>query len=111
MHSYYRDPVNDYGQYYHGNVEIQTPAGIYKCAIDVDSKKMSNGVEWRVVELGKPSLKGVAALANGWHSLASNAASGALDYIRSPEFQPKEGCVFVVFNPILEALRRLLQAV
>ena len=36
LHSYYRNPVNDYGQYYHGNVEVQTPAGRYKCAIDVD---------------------------------------------------------------------------
>lgn len=94
LHSYYRDPVNDYGQYYHGNVEIQTPTGIYKCAIDVDSKKQPNGVEWRVVELGKSSLKGVAALANGWHSLASNAASGALDYIRSPEISTKSGMCF-----------------
>lgn len=111
LHSYYRDPVNDYGQYYHGNAEVQTPAGIYKCAIDVDSKKMLNGVEWRMVELGKPTLKGVAVLANGWHYLASHAASGALDYIRCPEFQPKAGCVFVIFNPIFEALLRLLQSV
>ncbi len=111
LHGYYRDPVNDYGQYYHGNVEVQTPAGVYTCAIDVDSKKMPNGVEWQVVELGKSNLKGVVSLANGWHSLTSNATSGALDYIRSPEFQPKVGCVFVVFSPILEALRRLLQSV
>jgi hypothetical protein len=110
LHSYHRDPVNDYGQYYHGNVEVQTPASTYKCAIDVDSKMLANGVEWRVVELGKTLLKGVAALADGWHVLVSNSTSGALDYVRSPELQSKVGCIFVVFNPILEALRRLLQA-
>ncbi len=110
LHSYYRDPVNDYGQYYHGNVEVQTPAARYKCAIDVDSKKLANGVEWRVVEFGQSALNGVAGFADGWHALASNAGSGALDYIRSPSLQPKAGCVFVVFDPILDALRRLLQS-
>ena len=29
-HKYYRDPINNYGQYYHGNLEVQTPSGIYK---------------------------------------------------------------------------------
>ena len=106
---YYRDPVNDYGQYFHGNVELQTPAGVYRCAIDVDSKMQANGVEWRVVELGNSDLKGVAALADGWHLLASTPASGALDYVRSSELRPKAGCVFVAFDPVLEALRRALQ--
>jgi len=109
LHDYYRDPLNDYGQYYHANAIVQTPDGTYRCAIDVDSKKLPNGVEWRVVELGRPGLKGVTALADGWHKLSSDAASGALDYVRSPEFHPDRGCFFVVFDPVLEALRRLLQ--
>jgi uncharacterized protein YukJ len=109
LHRYYRDPVNNYGQYYHGNVEIKTPHGIYKCAIDVDSKQLPNGVEWRVVELGQSTLKGVAAFGDGWHGLPSTPASGALDYIRSPEFRPRPGCVFVRFDPLSEALQRLFQ--
>lgn len=110
LHSYYRDPVNNYGQYYHGNVKVQTPAGTYRCAIDVDSKLMPNGVEWRVVELGKSNLNGVRALPDGWHSLSSTPASGALDYIRSTEFRPRLGCFFVMFDPLLEALRNYLEA-
>jgi hypothetical protein len=110
LHGYHRDPLNDYGQYYHGNVEVQTPRGVYRCAIDVDSKMLANGVEWRVVHLGRAGLKGVVALPDGWHQLTSNATTGALDYIRSPELHPKVGCVFVVFNPLLEALRQLLQS-
>jgi len=108
FHNYYRDPLNDYGQYYHGNIEVHTPGGIYRCAIDVDSKSQPNGVEWRVVELGKSDLHGVAGLPEGWHDLQSILGSGALDYVRSPEFQPRLGCVFVVFDPLLEALRRYL---
>jgi hypothetical protein len=108
LHRYYRDPVNDYGQYYHGNLEVSTPTGLYRCAVDVDSKSQPNGVEWRVVPLGRSTLKGVSLLPDGWHPLAMNSTSGALDYQRSRELQPGPGCLFVVFNPVLEALRRLL---
>lgn len=111
LHNYYRDPINNYGQYYHANVELQTPAGIYKCAIDVDSKNLPNGVEWRTVELGKTDLNGLKLLSNGWHDLANNDASGAVDYIRSYELQPKIGCMFVIFDPLLDALLRWLKSV
>lgn len=110
LHNYYRDAINDYGQYYHGNVEVQAPAGIYRCAIDVDSKSLPNGVEWRVVELGKSGLNGVAALSAGWHGLAMTPSSGALDYYRSPELRPRLGCLFVVFDPLLERLRQLIES-
>lgn len=83
-HHYYRDPVNNYGQYFHANVELATPAGIYKCAIDVDSKHQQHGVEWRVLTLDDEQLKGVASMTPGWHSLVSNNSSGALDYLREP---------------------------
>lgn len=88
LKNYYRDPINNYGQYYHANVEMQTTSGTYKCAIDVDSKSLPNGVEWRIVELCNSDLKGLTSLTDGWHALASNNSSGALDYIRSNEFQP-----------------------
>lgn len=110
LHKYYRDPINNYGQYYHGNVELQTPSGIYKCAIDVDSKSLPNGVEWRIIELGKTDLMGLKSLSNGWHDLKSNSVSGALDYIRSKELQPKVGRLFWIFYSILEVLGRLLQS-
>jgi hypothetical protein len=38
-------PVNNYGQYFHGNVEVRTPAGLYRCSIDVDSKSVPNDVQ------------------------------------------------------------------
>ncbi|WP_026555105.1 DUF2278 family protein [Arthrobacter sp. 35W] len=85
--SYYRDPVNNYGQYYHANLMVGTPSGTYHCAIDVDSHSVPNGVQWRVVKLKPAMLKGVDALADGWHPLASNATSGALDYIRNPDLR------------------------
>lgn len=108
---YVRDPVNNYGQYYHENLYVDTPAGPYHCAIDVDTNMTNDGIEWRVVPLDETDLKGLAALANGWHLLASTPTSGALDYIRTTELH-RRGCAvaFVRFDPLMEALRRAFNA-
>ena len=104
---YERDPINNYGQYYHDNLYVNTPEGLYHCAIDVDSKQTNDGIEWRVVPLAEADMKGVFAFANGWHDLVSNEASGAIDNIRTEAFH-RSGCniIFVIFNPLFEALRR-----
>ena len=93
---YWRDPVDDFGNYYHGNLRIQAPAGQYRCAIDVDSHASSVGVEWRTVPLRADELSSLVALGLGWHLLASNATSGALDYIRSPMFAARVGCAAII---------------
>jgi hypothetical protein len=101
-----RDPVNNYGQYYHGNVYVTTPAGLYHCAIDVDTKMTNDGIEWRVVPMTSADLKGIDILPNGWHSFTSDALSGALDNIRTTAFH-RPGCSAVLVpSPFLEALRR-----
>src|SRR5436190_23069885 len=86
--SYYRDDPDNFGRYYHGNLLIRAPAGIYHCAIDVDPKSMPDGVNWRVVNISAADWATIKALPNGWHILASNSTSGALDYIRSPMLSP-----------------------
>lgn len=103
---YYRDPENNYGQYFHGNVEVKTPAGLYHCAIDVDAKGMPNGVQWRVVPLEASMLKGVEALGDGWHSLACNATSGALDYIRNADLRGQRGCLLGPLERVIVFVRR-----
>ncbi len=104
---YERDPINNYGQYYHEHIYVSTPGGGYHCAVDVDSEKTKDGIKWRVVPLGEGDMKGVASLANGWHDLASNSTSGAIDYIRTVAFH-RPGCniVFVRYDPFLEKLRQ-----
>jgi hypothetical protein len=47
IETYFRDPPDNFGKYYHGNLIVRAPAGTYHCAIDVDSKKSNIGVEWR----------------------------------------------------------------
>jgi uncharacterized protein YukJ len=94
--NYYRDPPDNAGRYYHGNLIITAPRGQYRCAIDVDSHQSNTGVEWRVVELQAQELTSVTGLAAGYHPLVSNASSGAIDYIRSQSFAVRIGCLAAI---------------
>jgi len=93
LHSYACDRAHRDGEYYHCNLTIKAGQFIYRCPVDLDSKKTSDGIEWRVVELGRTDLKGVAGFRDGWHVLRSNNRSGALDYYRSEELKPVGACV------------------
>ena len=95
IQDYYRDDPDDYGRYFHGHIKINTAGGIYQCAIDVDSKKSSVGVEWRTVPLKASELSTIIALGGGFHLLNSTSSSGAVDYIRSPMFRGRLGCLLI----------------
>jgi hypothetical protein len=82
--SFTREDPSDFGHWYHGKLRIDTPAGQYEAALDVDTPS-GVGVSYRVVtDLTTTSIMGIVSLANGFHSLASTSSSGALDYVRSP---------------------------
>lgn len=98
VHDYFRDPPDDYGRYYHGNLIVEAPAGRYRCAIDVDSKFSAVGVEWRTVSLPASKLENLLALGTGYHMLASTPTSGAIDYIRSSMFTEWFGCLSVLLR-------------
>lgn len=85
---YFRDPPDDFGRFYHGNLLVQAPNGVYKCAIDVDPKNMPDGIQWRTVRIRAPDFADVRALANGWHALVSAPDTGALDYVRARALHP-----------------------
>ena len=82
--SFTREDPSSFGTWYHGKLRIDTPAGQYEAALDVDTPS-GIGVSYRVVDdLTAQDIPLLAALANGFTSLASTEASGALDYVRSP---------------------------
>jgi hypothetical protein len=87
LHSCHCDDGHTNGHYYHCTVIVRTPYGPYPCPIDLDSKANKTGIEWRIIELGSPGLPLLATLRDGWHSLASDSHSGAIDYCLSPELQ------------------------
>lgn len=82
--SFTREDPSDFGHWYHGLLHINTPAGEYEAALDVDTPS-GVGVSYRVVtDLTTASIPGLVALSDGFHPLASTSSSGALDYVRSP---------------------------
>lgn len=85
---YFRDPPDNFGRYYHGNLVVHAPLGNYTCAIDVDPKSMPDGIQWRIVRIRPADVAGLKALPDGWQALASLPSSGALDYPRSRVLHP-----------------------
>jgi len=82
--SFSREDPDDFGHWYHGKLEVATPAGHYEAALDVDTPT-GVGVSYRVVTgLTAAAMQGVDGLDDGFHRLDSDATSGALDYIRGP---------------------------
>jgi hypothetical protein len=82
--SFTREDPSDFGHWYHGKLRVDTPAGPYEAALDVDTPS-GVGVSYRVVtDLSVTDLPVIASLSSGFHALASDPSSGALDYVRSP---------------------------
>lgn len=82
--SFTREDPSAFGTWYHGKLRINTPAGQYEAALDVDTPS-GVGVSYRVVDdLTTASIPTVAALPDGFTPLARIPTSGALDYLRSP---------------------------
>ncbi len=77
-----RDPPDNFGRFFHGHVKVNVPGGVYNCAVDVDVPTVGVRVQWRIQHLRAGEWGGVFGLPDGYHSLASNETSGAVDYIR-----------------------------
>jgi len=103
-HDYYRDPPDNFGRYYHGNLVVHAPLGNYHCAIDVDPKSMPDGIQWRIVTLRPADVAALKALPDGWHPLASTPSSGAMDYPRSPVLHPPVMIYTVRYDSCLSRL-------
>jgi hypothetical protein len=84
---YHRDPPDAFGRFYHGHIDVQTPAGLFNTAIDVDTERPGVKVSWRIVPLRVSEWAPIFSLADGMHALASTSASGAVDYARDVRLQ------------------------
>ena len=106
--SYYRDGPDESGKYSHGHIQLETPDGIYNCAIDVDTPNENVGIEYRIVNLKENDLSNILFIADGFTDLNNNSKSGALDYIRSKMLHPRLGCLPVIFNPFIQLIMKFL---
>jgi len=89
----FRDRPDDQGRWFHVNLEVDAPAGMHRCAVDVDSKMSAVGVQWKVLALRTSVLGPVPGLARGVHDLGRTPGSGALDFQRHPALSPRPGCL------------------
>ena len=103
----FRDQPDTQGRWFHVNLEVDAPAGRYRCAVDVDSKQSTSGVQWKTLIVEPSALRQVTGLEAGYHELARQPGSGALDYQRHPAFADHPGCLFVIRPP--DWLARLLR--
>lgn len=96
--------TTEQGQWYHVDLNINAGGSIYQAAVDVNEP---NGLfQYQLFkQLDMNLFAPVSSFADGWHELARNATSGAMDYARSPIFQKPLGCLAVfwgVFNSIFK---------
>ena len=90
------------GQWFHVDMSIQAGDSVYQAAVDVN--EVNGKFQYQVFDnLDLSLFAPISALSNGWHHLASNPTSGAMDYARSPIFQKPLGCLAIfwgIFNSI-----------
>jgi hypothetical protein len=89
-----REDPDHFGSWYHGKLYVQAPAGVYECAVDVSSPSGVPVEHREVPDLDESLFAGLAALPPGWHPLARNPSSGALDFLRAPVLRGP-GCDWV----------------
>jgi hypothetical protein len=84
LEEFKRDDPNDFGRFMHGVLTVGAGGHRFRCAVDVDTHNSTIQVHWRVHPLRVGEWAPLLALADGWHPLNSEPASGAVDYIRDP---------------------------
>ena len=100
----YVNYTTNQGQWMHVDLNINAAGTQYQAAVDVNEP---NGLfQYQVFDkLDLGLFAPITALPDGWHLLASNPSSGAIDYARSPILQRPLGCLAVLYA-ILNAIFR-----
>jgi hypothetical protein len=88
-----RDTPDNEGRWFHVNLDVTAPAGRYRCAVDVDSKHTTTGVQWRTSTIHPSQLPVLGGLTAGYQPLPMTGPGGAVDYQRHPAFRPGLGCL------------------
>lgn len=97
-----RDPPVNYGNFFHGLLYLNAPLPNqqnfveWRCALDV--KAPDGVVEYIKITIKREDIAGILALSPGYHPLAANATSGALDYVRSPFINGPIGCASIFYG-------------
>ena len=100
FHDFMRDPMGDFGSFYHGHVLLYAPFNgkdqMFSCAVDVKKPAGSFSEYFHVTSLEAAKFIVVPGLSDGRQVLAQNDASGALDYVRHPMITLPAGCSAII---------------
>ena len=87
LSSHFRDDAENPGQWYHVHLRIAAVGQTFEAAVDVDSHNTATGVQWKSLRIPAAMIGPVPLPPAGFTSLASSAASGAIDCIRHPRLR------------------------
>ncbi len=93
----YQNFTKNQGKWLHVDLNINAADVIYQAAVDVNEP---NGLfQYQMFNKLDGSLfTAISSLPDGYHHLASNPTSGAIDYARSPILQRPLGCLTVFWG-------------
>jgi Uncharacterized conserved protein len=92
-----KEADNDFGNWFHGFIYVNTPGGVYECAVDVNSP--TGQFEYMMLGGLDPTMfTNISSLSDGYHELARTPASGAIDYVRSPFVNQAKGCLALILG-------------
>ena len=101
-----RETPDNQGRYRHALFRLDVAGVTHTCAVDVDTKDGAVLVHWKILELRPQEWAAQTTGSDGWTPLASNAASGAVDYIRDPRLWDYVRLDYDVFDPFWRFRRR-----
>ncbi|MFF2197327.1 DUF2278 family protein [Streptomyces sp. NPDC058157] len=94
LHRHFRDRPGSTGSRSRVHLEVDAPAGRYRCAVDVAGPPSAGGVRWKVFVLAASILEPVPAMGPGYHELSMSRGSGALDLQRHPALADRRARLF-----------------
>lgn len=103
-----KESPDDFGKWYHGFIYVNTGKSIFEYAVDVNSP--SGEFEYMLLGGLEKEMFTNISFSNGYHELPRNAASGAIDYIRSPFVNSAKGCLAIIlafFNSIFGSSKKI----
>ncbi|MEI6846677.1 MAG: DUF2278 family protein [Chlorobiaceae bacterium] len=93
LYKYYCDQSISNRKYYHCTLKVLSGKTVFRCPVDLDSKRDAHGIQWRVIEIDPAAFQPILHFEEGWYSLDSQPDSNALDYYRSPVLRPTCECI------------------
>src|SRR6188768_2295289 len=95
LNKFKKEDPDNFGKWYHGFISVNTPQGVYECAVDVNSP--SGQFQYMMLGGLDPALfTNISSLSDGYHELLRTPASGAIDYVRSPFVKQAQGCLALI---------------